>query len=144
MPQDSESDNGDADIDNDTNDESNSVKPSSDVKSDAVSVSSDKDSLRVNESFDKEHSAESDGEDDNVPLAQLARKYRKERNNSYLEDDIPLFELQKRLRGQDKNDMTSDDNIESDIDDRSLMDINECRVKQTKYKNPMSRINNTV
>lgn len=45
-------------------------------------------------------------------------------------------------RGQDKNDMTSDDNIESDIDDRSLLDINECRVKPTKYKNPMSRINN--
>lgn len=43
MPQDSESDNGDADIDNDTNDESNAVKPSSGVKSDAVSVSSDKD-----------------------------------------------------------------------------------------------------
>lgn len=38
MPQDSESDNGDADIDNDTNDESNSVKPSCDIKSDAVSV----------------------------------------------------------------------------------------------------------
>lgn len=38
--------------------------------------------------------------------------------------------------------MTSDDNIESDIDDRSLMDINECRVKPTKYKNSMSRTNN--
>lgn len=38
--------------------------------------------------------------------------------------------------------MTSDDNIESDIDDRSLMDINECQIKPTKYKNPMSRINN--
>lgn len=82
MPQDSESDNGDADIYNETNDESNSVKTSSDVKSDAASVSSDKDSLRVNESFDEELSAESDGEDDNVPLAQLARKYRKERENS--------------------------------------------------------------
>lgn len=102
MPQDSESDNGDADIDNDTNDESNTVKPSSGVKSDAVSVSSDKDSLKVNESFDAELSAESDGDDDNVPLAQLARKYRKE-------DDILLFELQKRLRGQDDNDMTADD-----------------------------------
>lgn len=43
MPQDSESDNGDADIDNDKNDESNSVKPSCDIKSDAVSVSSEKD-----------------------------------------------------------------------------------------------------
>lgn len=66
MPQDSESDNDDDDIDNDTNDESNSVKQNSDVKSDAVSVSSDKDSLRVNESFDEELSAESDGEDDNM------------------------------------------------------------------------------
>lgn len=73
MPQDSESDNGDADIDNDKNDESNSVKPSCDIKSDAVSVSSEKDSFRVNESFDEELSAESDGEDDNVPLAQLAQ-----------------------------------------------------------------------
>lgn len=72
MPQDSESDNDDDDIDNDTNDESNSVKQNSDVKSDAVSVSSDKDSLRVNESFDEELSAESDGEDDNVHPAQLA------------------------------------------------------------------------
>lgn len=53
MPQDSESDNGD--IDNDTNDESNAVKPSSDVKSDAVSLSSDKDSLRVNESLMKNY-----------------------------------------------------------------------------------------
>lgn len=109
MPQDSESDNGDADIDNDTNDESNTVKPSSGVKSDAVSVSSDKDSLKVNESFDEELSAESDGDDDNVPLAQLARKYRKERESSSSEDDILLFELQKRLRGQDDNDMTADD-----------------------------------
>lgn len=74
MPQDSESDNGDDDIGNDTNDESNAVKLSSDGKSDAVSVSSDKDSLRVNESFDEELSAISDGDDDNVPLAQLARK----------------------------------------------------------------------
>lgn len=64
MPQDSESENGDADIDNDTNDESNSVKPSSDVKSDVVSLSSDKDLLRVIESFDEEHSVESDGEDE--------------------------------------------------------------------------------
>lgn len=109
MPQDPESDNGDAVIDNDTNDESNTVKPSSGVKSDAVSVTSDKDSLRVNESFDEELSAESDGDDDNVPLTQLARKYRKERENSSLEDDILLFELQKRLRGQDNNDMTADD-----------------------------------
>lgn len=76
-----------------------------------------------------------------MPLAQLARKYRKERENSS-SDDIPLFELQKRLRGQDKNGMTSDDNIKSDIDDRSLMDINECRAKPTKYKNQKSRINN--
>lgn len=38
--------------------------------------------------------------------------------------------------------MTSDDNIESDVDDRSLMDINECRVKPTKYMNSMSRMNN--
>lgn len=142
MPQDSESDNGDADIDNDTNDESNAMKPSSDVKSDAVSVRSDKDSLRVNESFDEEFSAESDGDDDNMPLAQLARKYRKERDNSSSKGDIPLFELKKRLRIQDKNDKTSDDNIESDIDDMSLIDINECRAKPTKYKNPMSRINN--
>lgn len=50
------------------------VKSSSDVESDAVSVSSDKDSIRVNESFDEELSAESDGENDNVPLTQLARK----------------------------------------------------------------------
>lgn len=127
MPQDSESDNGDADIDNDTNDESNQ-EPSSDVKSGAVSVSSDKDSLRANESFDEELSAESDGDDENVPLAQLARKYRKERDNSSSEDDIPLFELQKRLRGQDNNDMTFDGIVDSDIEDGSLMDINECRI----------------
>lgn len=140
MPQDSESD---IDNDIDTNDKSNSVKQNYDVKSDAVFVSSDEDSVRVNESFDEEPSAESDidGDDGNVPLAQLARKYRKERENSS-EDDIPLFQLQNRLRGQDKNDMTPDDNIESDIDDRLLMDINECRVKPTKYKNPMSRMNN--
>lgn len=77
--------------------------------SDAVSVSSDKDSLKVNESFDEELSAESDGDDDNVPLAQLARKYRKEQESSSSEDDILLFELQRRLRGQDDNDMTADD-----------------------------------
>lgn len=70
MPQESESDNGDADIDNDTNDESNSVKPSCDINSDAVSVSSEKDSLRVNESFDDELAAESDGENVNIHLAQ--------------------------------------------------------------------------
>lgn len=69
------------------------MKPSYDVKSDAVSVSSDKDSLKGNEIVDEELSAESDGDDDNVPLAQLARKYRKERDNSSSEDDIPLFEL---------------------------------------------------
>lgn len=104
-----------------------------------VSVSSEKDSFRVNESFDEELSAESDGEDDNVPLAQLARKYRKERENSSSEADIPLFELKKRLRGQDNNNMTSDDIVDSDIGDRSLMDINECRVrpkKSIKKKNP--------
>lgn len=137
MPQDSESDNGDADIDNDTNDESNQ-EPSSDVKSGAVSVSSDKDSLRVNESFDEELSAESDGDDENAPLAQLARKYRKERDNSSSEDDIPLFELQKRLRGQDNNDMTFDGIVDSDIEDGSLMDINECRIRPKKSKKPKS------
>lgn len=88
--QECESDNDDDDVDNGINNESNSVKPNSDVKSDAVSVSSDKDSLRVKESFDEEC------------------------DNSSSEDDIPLFELQKRLRGQVKNNITSDDNIDSE------------------------------
>lgn len=55
-------------------------------------------SFSVIESFDGELSAESDGEDDNVPLAQLARKYRKERENSSSEADIPLFELKKEIK----------------------------------------------
>lgn len=55
-------------------------------------------SFSVIESFDEELSAESDGEDDNVPLAQLARKYRKERENSSSEADIPLFEFKKEIK----------------------------------------------
>lgn len=44
------------------------------------------------------------------------------------------FSLWKRLRNQDKNNMTSDDDIDSDIDDRSLMDITNCRVEPATYK----------
>jgi hypothetical protein len=32
-------------------------------------------------------------EEENIPLAKLAKKFRKERENSSSEDDIPLYEL---------------------------------------------------
>lgn len=87
--QEGESDNDDNDVENFINNESNLVKPNSDVKSNAVSVSSDKDSLKINESIDEECDISSS------------------------EDDIPLFDLQKRFRGQVKIDITSD-NIDSE------------------------------
>lgn len=92
IPQDSESDSANDDSDNDMNNESNSFKPNSGAKSDVESVSSDKDLLRVNKSVGEELFPESDDEEDNIPLAQLSRKYKK-RDNSFSEDGIPLFEL---------------------------------------------------
>ena len=39
--------------------------------------------------------------EENIPLARLAQKYRKERETSSDEEDIPLMELRKRLRYRD-------------------------------------------
>lgn len=86
--QECESDNDDNDVENVIiNNESNLVKPNSDVKSDAASVSSDKDLFKINESIDEECDISSS------------------------EDDIPLFDLQRRLKGQVKIDITSETSI---------------------------------
>jgi hypothetical protein len=88
---------------------------------------------------DKLSETEMDSDEENIPLAKLAKKFRKERDNSSSEEDIPLHELSKRLK-QRKHENT-DHNVEntSDNDSDSLMDINECKFEQKskrkKYTN---------
>ncbi|ESP03464.1 hypothetical protein LOTGIDRAFT_171401 [Lottia gigantea] len=59
-----------------------------------------------------EGSASEYSENDELPLAQLIKKYRRVRENSSSESDIPLMELAQRIRAQD-NDVSDDSNVES-------------------------------
>ncbi|ESP03278.1 hypothetical protein LOTGIDRAFT_171625 [Lottia gigantea] len=59
-----------------------------------------------------EGSASEYSENDELPLAQLIKKYRRVRANSSSESDIPLMELAQRIRAQD-NDVIDDSNVES-------------------------------
>jgi hypothetical protein len=81
-------------------------------------------------------------EDENIPLAKSAKKFKKERENSSSEDDIPLYELSKRLQER-KRGLNTDHEIKSESDnandDELSMDVNECKlqkiIKQKKIPN---------
>ncbi|VDI00604.1 Hypothetical predicted protein, partial [Mytilus galloprovincialis] len=47
-----------------------------------------------------EDSSDDESIDSDTPLNQIAKRYKKERENSDYEDDIPLMELSKKLRGR--------------------------------------------
>ena len=55
----------------------------------------------------------STSDSENIPLARLAERVRRERSDSSSEDDIPLMELSKRLKARDK----VSSSVESDVDD---------------------------
>lgn len=147
MPQESESDDDEPqEEEEDVNNESHSAAPNSDDNSEARSVVSDQDSLMTEEHHDHEVlPSESEDEDDNVPLAQLARQYRREREDSSSEDDIPLWELQKRLRAKDnvKTDKDLDLTTDTDNGNGSLldMDVNACHIKPKTTRKPKSAEN---
>ncbi|XP_062587953.1 superoxide-generating NADPH oxidase heavy chain subunit C-like [Saccostrea cucullata] len=158
MPPESQSDN------NDDNSETNNEEQNSDNESidnnmseinDNMSVNSDKDSVH-SDSNKSINNSSSDDSEDNIPLAKLAKKYRKERDNSSSEDDIPLFELSKRLEQAKntenlQNDTQSETELKTDRSDdtsesshSSFMEINECKkhlTKELKKRCPSSKTN---
>jgi hypothetical protein len=89
-----------------------------------------------NDSLVPDHLSETEmgSEEENIPLAKLAKKYRKERENSSSEDEIPLYELSKCLK-QRKRDLNTDHEIKSESDnandDELSMDVNECKLQKT-------------
>lgn len=62
-----------------------------------------------------ESSSSDTNDEESIPLAKLAKKYRKERDNSDNESDIPLMELKRRINERTNDDHYSSDN-ESDSD----------------------------
>ncbi|CAC5415498.1 unnamed protein product [Mytilus coruscus] len=64
-----------------------------------------------------EDSSQDDSIDSDTPLSQIAKRYKKEKENSDEEDDIPLMELSKKLRGKKifaELDNVNNSEIESD------------------------------
>ncbi|CAC5412411.1 unnamed protein product [Mytilus coruscus] len=64
-----------------------------------------------------EDSSDDESIDSNTPLNQIAKRYKKETENSDEEDDIPLMELSKKLRGKtisSEQDNVNNGQIESD------------------------------
>jgi hypothetical protein len=95
-----------------------------------------------NDSLFSDHLSESEmTNEENIPLAKLAKKFRKERENSSSQDDIPLYELSKRLN-QRKRGLNTDHEIKSESDnandDELSMNVNECKLQKTikRKKNP--------
>lgn len=74
------------------------VEPPSSESEDETAPSNSEEDQNQN---DKMSGSGSDSED-NIPLARLAERYRKERDASSDEEDIPLFELAQRLKSQKK------------------------------------------
>ena len=56
-----------------------------------------------------------DTEEDNEPLIKIAKRYRRERQNSSSESDIPKMELAKRLQQQDESSKQSDLSTDSEM-----------------------------
>ncbi|VDI41051.1 Hypothetical predicted protein [Mytilus galloprovincialis] len=67
-----------------------------------------------------EGSSDDESIDSDTPLNQIAKRYKKERENSDEEDDIPLMELSKKLRGK-KNFSEQDSQIENDDNDDQVI-----------------------
>ncbi|CAG2220461.1 unnamed protein product [Mytilus edulis] len=64
-----------------------------------------------------EDSSDDESIDSDTPLNQIAKRYKKERENSDYEDDIPLMELSKKLRGKkifSEQDNVNNGQLESD------------------------------
>jgi hypothetical protein len=57
-----------------------------------------------------ESSSSDTNDEENIPLAKLAQKYRKQRENSDNESDIPLMELKRRINERDNHDHYSSEN----------------------------------
>ena len=134
VPPDSESDSEDREDSLDKqpdrdNEKESEIGNSDSDESDNLSVSPDREPMTQDDSMSLNSSA-SDSED-NIPLAKLAGRYRKERDDSSDEDDIPLWELSKRLKTNKRieNELNPDQN---DFDDEPSMDIDACH--KTKYK----------
>ena len=106
--------------------------------SDAVSVDSEQGSVMSQSNYG------SSDEEDNIPLAQQAQKYRRKREHSSSEEDIPLWELSKRLKSRNDPEVMPSSDAHSELSNDgggSLMDINECRVsrkKRSKIKKKIS------
>ena len=74
------------------------------------------------ESGEDKESSNSWSSDDNIPLAKLANRWRRERENSSSEENIPLFEIKKRIRRNkmttiDKSDVMTDSDLKISIND---------------------------
>lgn len=85
----------------------------------------------------------SESEDD-LPLNQLAKKYRHERENSDSEDDIPLMELAKRLKARnqsqsehdtDQSESLSENENMSENSDKEDMEINAVKPRLGRGEN---------
>jgi hypothetical protein len=129
VPPESESDTPESDGESDNperfNEENN--EQNADYESNEP-VYSDNDSLVS----DQLSETEMGSEEENIPLAKLAKKFRKERENSSSEDDIPLYELSKRLKQRKRENTDHEVKSESDNENDELsMDVNECKLQKT-------------
>ena len=110
------------------------VQPHPEDESDAVSVNSEQGSV-----ISHSNRVSSD-EEDHISLAQLALKYRRERENSSSEDAIPFWELSKRLKSRDDPEVkppSAPSEYDNDgCESQSLRDINECRKSNRKVRKP--------
>ena len=80
-----------------------------------------------------ESSSDSESDPDmNVPLAELSKRYRHEREDSDSEDNIPLMELAKRLKARDEVSTPVQDNDPDDIEMDSELSSDTMRVEQVK------------
>ena len=88
---------------------------------------------------------DSDSEE-NMPLAELARRHRHERETSEDEDDIPLMELRKRLRYRESRQQENENN-ESMInsgESEKEMDIDEIHVRKPRHIKKRTKTGDSV
>ena len=86
---------------------------------------------------DSNESSTEDEEEESKPMEQIAKRYRKERDDSDEEDDIPLLELKRRLQARERRLAGT---VEPDGSDSEpeMMDISACH--RLKRRDPMKKI----
>ena len=93
--------------------------------------------IRINPDISDSDSISSETSEDEIPLNKIAKRYRKERDNSSDEEDIPLMELSNKLkqrqrRLQHENEVNSSSDMHSDLESNNSeneMSVGEVNIK---------------